>query len=130
MGTMESLEEAIDLLRMTYGDGHPSFLDLTIDELKLHSEKNLDYAGNGRPLGNFERVSDILALYPGLKLSDPVVVALVYSLKQVDAVLHMLSTGREGAIEGIDSRLADVHTYAKLARILQTEKQEVRIPDA
>ena len=74
-------------LREQYPHGHPAFLPITLKELELHSKKNNDYASGGSPLGNFERVATILALYPNLKLSDQRVVALVYPLKQIHPVL-------------------------------------------
>jgi hypothetical protein len=99
--------------------GHPLFRTLTEEELALHDAKNEDYAGEGDPLGNFHRVSHILSAYPGLDLSKSEVVALVYMLKQLDAALWMLSQGYEGKVEDVDTRLRDVHVYAKLARVLR-----------
>lgn len=101
--------------------GHPDFIDMTLDELKLHSEKNKDYAQGGDPLGNFKRVAKILGQYPNLDLSKPEVVAIVYMMKQLDAALWMLSQDYEGKVENVDTRLCDVHVYAKLARILHKE---------
>lgn len=109
--------------------GHPDFYKLTEDEVKLHSEKNKDYAQGGDPLGNFKRVSAIKKLYPGLPWDSPVGVALGYMLKQLDASFWMLSQGYEGAVENIDSRLADVHVYAKLARILHRNKDKGVTPE-
>jgi hypothetical protein len=83
-------------------------------ELELHSEKNHDYAKGGSPLGNFERVSSILALYPKLSLSDQRVVALVYALKQLDAVLWGLSEDIEHKVEGLTERLQDISVYSKI----------------
>ena len=103
--------------------GHPRFDELTAVELELHAAKNADYAGGGDPLGNFKRVAATLAQYPGLRLNDPMVVALVYAMKQVDAVLWLLSTGRDGKVEGIPQRLQDVSVYAKLATILWEERE-------
>lgn len=103
--------------------GHQMFLELTEDELKLHSEKNRDYARGGDPLGNFKRVGNILAQYPGLNQGNPVVVALVYMLKQLDAALWMLTKNYEGQVENIDTRLRDCHVYIKLARILHKESK-------
>jgi hypothetical protein len=80
--------------------------------------KNKDYTQGGSPFGNFERVSSILALYPKLKLSNPQVVAMVYMLKQLDCALWMMNEGYEGEVENIDTRLTDVHVYAKIARLL------------
>jgi hypothetical protein len=107
--------------------GHPDFLELTKQELELHSAKNRDYAQGGDPLGNFKRVAGILGQYPGLNLSNPTVVAIVYMLKQLDAVLWAMSQGYEGQVESLDDRMQDIHIYMKLARILWkdlTERQE------
>jgi len=101
--------------------GHPLFYKLTEEEIKLHSEKNRDYAQGGDPLGNFKRVSAIKKLYPGLPWESPIGVALGYMLKQLDAALWMISQGYEGEVENVDTRLRDVHVYAKLARILRRE---------
>jgi len=103
--------------------GHPDFYKMTEDEITLHSEKNKDYAQGGDPLGNFKRVGVILSQYPGLNPSNPAVTALVYMLKQLDAALWMLSQKYEGQVENVDTRLRDVHVYAKLARILHKEKE-------
>lgn len=104
-------------------NGHPRFYELTEDEAKLHSLKNHDYAGGGDPLGNFNRVAAILAMYPGLKLSDPAIVALVYALKQVDAYLWMKSNGHQAKVEGVGTRLQDVGVYSKLIRILEEQHE-------
>lgn len=102
-------------LRVLYPHGHHEFIPITVAQVKLHSEKNHDYAKGGPPLGNFERVAAILALYPGLKLSDPVVVMLVYLLKQLDAVLWGFSQGIIHKVEGPMARLGDIAVYAKIA---------------
>ena len=112
----------LDALKKEYPHGHPDFSKITLEELALHSAKNHDYARDGDPVGNFKRVSSILALYPGLRPSSSTTVALIYALKQLDAVLWMLSQDYEGGVETIDTRLQDVHIYMKLARILQREK--------
>jgi hypothetical protein len=39
-------------------------------------------------------------------------------MKQLDAILWMLNQGYEGEIENIDTRLTDIHIYAKIARLL------------
>ena len=102
--------------------GHPKYLELTEDELKLHSEKNYDYTKGGDSLGNFKRVASILSNYPGLNLADPTIVALVFGLKQHDAALWMLSQGYDGKVETIDKRLQDSHIYTKIARILNEQR--------
>ncbi len=99
--------------------GHPLYLELTEEELKLHSAKNKDYAGEGDALGNFNRVAAICALYPGLDPSDPVVIALIFKLKHFDAAMWMLSQGYEGEVEDIETRLQDDYIYTKIARVLR-----------
>jgi len=97
------------------------FEKLTQEELELYNAKNADYTKGGEPMGNFHRVAKFFSQYPNLNISDPVIVAMVYMLKQLDAVLWMLNQGYEGGVEGVDDRLKDVHVYAKIARILYKE---------
>jgi hypothetical protein len=111
---MANLDNLVEEIRKEYPYGHPEFLPITIGETALHSDKNHDYAAGGHALGNFDRVSAILALYPGLALGDRKVVALVYALKQLDAVLWGLSNQIKHKVEGLTSRLQDVSVYAKL----------------
>ena len=111
---MSALEDVVAALREQYPNGHPRFLELTVREAALHSEKNHDYAKGGSALGNFDRVAAILAFYPGLALSDRKVVALVYALKQLDAVLWGLSAKIQHRVEGLLPRLQDISVYAKI----------------
>jgi hypothetical protein len=108
-------------VKAAYPHGHPDFADVTLKELVLHSNKNHDYAAGGPALGNFERVSTILGLYPGLNLSDQRVVALVYALKQVDAVLWGLSENIVHKVEGLNDRLQDISVYAKLVQCMNRD---------
>jgi hypothetical protein len=111
-----------DVLRGRFPHGHPSFIDITARELELHDRKNHDYAKGGDPLGNFKRVASILAMYPGLELSDPRVVALVYAMKQVDAVLWGISQKIEHQVEGLDSRLQDISIYARIVQCMNRDR--------
>lgn len=110
---------------MSKYSGHPLFIKLTEEELELHSTKNKDYAQGGNPLGNFNRVSAIKRLYPGMDWSSPVGVCLGYMLKQQDAGFWMLAQGYEGEVEDVDTRFRDVHIYMKLARILHREGKKL-----
>jgi hypothetical protein len=101
--------------------GHPLFYKLTEEEVSLHDAKSRDYRSNDDPLANFKRVSAIMRLYPDMDWSTPTAVAIIYSLKQMDAALSLLERGVEGAIEDFDSRATDIHVYWKLARILKRE---------
>lgn len=101
-------------LRGAFPYGHEDFLPTIVAQMELHSVKNHDYASGGSPLGNFERVSAILALYPGLNLGDKRVVALVYALKQLDAVLWGLAKNITHKVEGFVDRLNDIAVYANI----------------
>jgi len=97
--------------------GHPKFYE-KIDELKkLHSDKNHDYCGVGDPLGNFHRVSDIVNIHPAK-------IALIYMLKQVDAVVDSMMSERIMKVEGLEDRLRDISIYAILMQILLEEDKE------
>jgi hypothetical protein len=92
----------------------------------LHSRKNSDYAGGSesKPLGNFERVSIITKLYPGMDWDSPFGVALIYMLKQLDAALVLRSTKRESVTgEPVGSRLKDIANYAVIAMVLEEEER-------
>jgi len=106
---------------MTEFHGHPLFKELSQEEIDLYSEKSKDYTTGGDPMGNFKRVSAILNLW-GFDI-PPILVALIYALKQQDAYMWMLAHGYEGAVEDIDSRLRDDHVYKKIARILYREEK-------
>jgi len=115
------MKNAVKKLRKEYPYGHPRFLPITLNEVRLHSDKNHDYAKGGSPLGNFDRVAAILRLYPLLRLSDRRVVALTYALKQLDAVLWGMSGNIEAKVEGANSRLQDISVYAKLVMCMNED---------
>jgi len=96
---------------------------LTMEELNLYRAKNADYTKGGDTYGNFNRVSQIFSMYPNLKLSDSRVICLAYLMKQLDAALWMLNQGYEGEVENIDTRLQDVHIYAKICRLLTSKEK-------
>lgn len=110
--------------------GHPFFYQQTTEEAALHSRKNFDYAQGGNPLGNFQRVAAILALYPDLPHADPAVVALTYALKQLDATLWMLNRGHASVTgEGLHERLQDISVYCKITRCILKDQEEKRAAD-
>jgi hypothetical protein len=120
--SLNALQVIRDELKKKYPHGHPKFLDLVLDEIRLHSDKNHDFAKGGNPLGNFNRVGAILDLYPGLKPGDPVVVAVTFALKQLDASLWMLSQDYSAKVEGHTERWRDIAIYAKIIPILIEER--------
>lgn len=119
---IEELQRIEQELRKMFPHGHKDFIPLMLKDIELHSKKNFDYAAGGDPLGNFYRVANFLSNYPKLQLSEPAVVALVYALKQVDAVFWMLSNGHTAVVEGLTDKLRDISVYAKLALLILEEK--------
>jgi hypothetical protein len=116
--------DLMEELRKEFPHGHPEFLPMLLAKAKLHSDKNHDYAKGGNPLGNFERVSTILSLYPGLNLGSPVVVMLIYALKQVDAVLWGFCQKIDQKVEGPIERLGDILVYAGIAICALIDKKK------
>ncbi|KKL92634.1 hypothetical protein LCGC14_1882750 [marine sediment metagenome] len=117
--------DVLALLQERFPHGDPLFLELTLAELDGYSAKNYDYAAGGEdPNGNFNRIAQILRLYPGLNIADPRMIAILYAFKQLDQVLWSLSRGFEGRIEGIDERLTDIHVYIKIARAINAHMKE------
>ena len=72
----------------------------------------------GPPLGNFERVSKIMQLYPDFPWATPHGAATVYMLKQFDAFMWQTKQGFEAKIEGAVPRLKDVTVYSQLIAIM------------
>ncbi len=100
-------------------NGDPLYMEITAEEMFLYNAKNGDYAGGGEdPNGNFNRTAKIYENYPNLRMSDPRMVALNLFIKQLDQILWSLNRGFEGKVEGLDARLADLHVYAKIARVI------------
>lgn len=110
-GTLKTIES---VLREMFPNGHPDFIRMCLDEVVLHSEKNHDYAQGGDPMGNFNRVANILAQYPGLDISKPEIVAVIYMLKQLDAALWLMAKGHMAKIETPAVRFRDMSVYAKI----------------
>jgi len=100
------------------GHGHPRFYELTRQEEELHSKKNKDYARGGDPLGNFNRVAEILKLYPGFPFDSPAGVALIYAFKQIDAAMWSMAKGYKPEVDPRGERFGDASIYFKLARIM------------
>lgn len=117
------VDNALDALRESFPHGHPEYIPTVLNDMELHSRKNEGYAGGGDPLGNFHRVASICRLYPGLDPGNPVVIALMYELKQLDCQLWSLSRGSEDSMEGFEKRGQDRSVYTVLERILYQEVQ-------
>jgi hypothetical protein len=106
--------------------GHPDFYRMLEEIGELHNKKNFDYADGGEqgPLGNFRRIASIASLYPESQAwNTPTGVAVTYMLKQLDAALMLLTTGKTSKTgEGLGERFRDVAVYALLAIILDQEE--------
>lgn len=102
--------------------GHPRFAELVEEIKKLHELKNKDYGSDEDPLANFHRVAKWMALYPDMNWAQPELVAILYSMKQLDAYLSMMERGVEGTNETCGTRLGDDYAYKILARILDEER--------
>ena len=122
---IEELEQAeIDKLRALYPNGHPRFLQMLMDEAKLHNDKNHDYASGGSVFGNFERVAAILQLYPGFPYDTREGVNVIYMLKQLDCILWGMCKKIEHKVEGSGQRAGDVSVYVKLLRLMLEEPEQ------
>ena len=102
--------------------GHPRFYELIEELAELHNNKNRDYATPEDPLVNFTRTGELAERYGliapgkvGLKM------ALLYSLKQIDAVFKMVGRGQKETVEGVRDKLRDIAVYAIIAMILEEE---------
>lgn len=118
----EVREHVTNLLRQLYPHGHEDFIPQLVRELELHNDKNHDYAKGGSALGNFERGSKILALYPGINPGDRKVYALILALKQIDAVLWGLSQNITHKVEGLSTRLDDIAVYATIVKCMLVDE--------
>jgi len=110
-------------LKKLFPHGHPDFIKFQIDKMKLHSDKNHDYASGGDPMGNFNREAVIFSLYPKFKMDSPVGVALSLMVKQFDAAMWMYSNELDSKTgEGLPKRLDDMSVYCDLAKINHIEE--------
>ncbi len=114
--------DALRKLKDLFRNGHKRFVEILIEEARLHDEKNHDYAHGGSPFGNFERVAAILQLYPGFPYDRREGVCLIYALKQLDAIMWGLSKKIEHKVEGMPARAGDISVYSKIFRIMAEEK--------
>jgi hypothetical protein len=110
------VEEA---LRAAFPYGHPGFIPTLTAQMKLHSDKNHDYARGGNPLGNFARVAGMLKQWPGFPYDTPEGVAFIYALKQLDAEAWTMCQGGACKVEGLDGRTDDQAVYANLRRCMR-----------
>lgn len=110
-------------------NGHPDVYRNFRRLAQLHSDKNTDYAAGGPPLGNFERVAHWIEVYKLWQLArdrPQLFVALLYSLKQIDAVFDMLGKGRKAKVEDIPKKMDDVIVYWNIGEVLYNISEAVK----
>lgn len=104
--------------------GHPRFHEIVEAMSDLHDRKNTDYASGMAegPLGNFERVSKLMQMYPKMDWASPFGVAMCFMFKQLDAGLTLKSQNK-GSLTGepVSARLTDIAVYTVLGIILDEE---------
>jgi hypothetical protein len=100
----------------------PRFFESLNRVAELYSKKNHDYTKGGSRFGGFERPAKILSMYPNLDTSRPEVVAIIYMLKQLDAVLWGLNSSIDHKVEGFGPRLDDITTYSQLVKLILEDK--------
>lgn len=118
-----SLEDLVKGIKIVAPHGHKRFTEIVVDLAILHSQKNKDYGGIIGPFGNFERIAELLKIYPlfnNLK-NYPSKIAIIYMLKHFDAILSSLSEDRELNVEGLSSRLKDIAVYSILISLMIEE---------
>lgn len=120
----DNVRKISETLRQAFPHGHSGYIPLMVELVQLHSDKNYDYARGGNPLGNFQRVATILSQYPNLRSGGPAAVALMYMLKQLDAVLWGLSQPSMNKVESLVDRLRDVVVYAGLGLLIIQESEQ------
>ena len=116
----------LKLLQEYAPHGHPDFIPNMVEAIRLHSDKNWDYAGEGDPLGNFDRVAAMcsaLTYDSHTGEGSPLQVLLIYMAKQFDAVIDCVGHGREVKVEALSHKLVDISIYAQLGRIMLEEEQ-------
>jgi hypothetical protein len=120
--TINGKTTVIDILKEEFPHGHTRFVTTLLEQMKLHSDKNHDYARGGDPLGNFVRVSSMLKLWPNFPYNTPEGVAFIYALKQLDAEAWTMCQGGECKVEGLSGRTDDQAVYANLRRCMRAPK--------
>jgi len=104
------------------GCGHPKIYELLQEIGELHDRKNTDYATSEDPLSNFHRVAEWGKKYNLItEGNESTKVAVLYMLKQLDAVCKMLGADQKGTAESRRDKFRDIAVYSLIALILDEE---------
>ena len=117
-------DKVVQMLQDVAPHGHPEFIPKMVEAVRLHSDKNWDYAGEGDPFGNFNRVAamcDALFTDADPTREERLKILLIYMAKQFDAVIDCVGHGREVKVEALSHKLLDIAIYAQLGRIMLEE---------
>jgi hypothetical protein len=107
-----------------YGD--PMFYEI-VEELKqLHSRKNFQYATQGNPLGNFERVGRLAKKLFKEHVPEDLGSAMLLMGKQIDAVYEMVGEGKSGTVEELEDKFKDMAAYSVICMILVRKAKAIK----
>lgn len=105
-----------------YGD--PRFYDILKKLADLHSKKNFQYASQGNPLGNFERVGRLAGKLFKEHVPKPLGVGMMFMAKQIDAVYDIVGEGKVGTLEALEDKFQDIACYSIICMILLSENND------
>ena len=80
-------KSVVEVFQAKHPHGHPDFAKYLLEDIKLHSAKNFSYAHGGPPLGNFQRVANIMSNYPKFPIDKPKGVLYMNMMKQLDSIM-------------------------------------------
>lgn len=103
------------------------FNEIITELVALRNRKNSDYATNDDPNGNFKRVAKAAQplLNPAIpEKLHPLVIAIIYKLKQTDGVIEMISKNKVGKAESILDKFNDEAVYSVIERMCYEEANE------
>jgi len=110
-----SIFEEIGMEKTYYG--HPKFKEYTEEMVKIHSQKNHDYADQSDPLNNFRIVNELVKDIPDC----PFKVAFTRLIEKILRISQIAKKGNQVTNETLIDSLMDGANYCILARILIEE---------
>lgn len=100
-------------MQIHFPHGHPKFLDLAIQEIATHSQKNYGYAHGGAALGNFNRCARFMEMYPMFPYDKPWGFAFLLALKHIDALAWGMAGGHRSGT-AMSENCTDTSVYMKI----------------
>ena len=91
-----------------------------LDDVKiLHEKKNYQYADDDNELSNFEGTANLCKRFYKENITNlPLLQAMVFMSKQIDAVYHMVGEGKVNTIETLEDKFKDIIAYSALCILL------------